>query len=88
MPAAWIVRHDPQRFGLLHEITQFHGAYNSTKARRDVPEFVCELDLTSGATETFTDLRRRNAWRNSQADVLYQSMIKKALASSVAPVSA
>ena len=61
MPAAWIVRHDPQRFGLLHEITQFHGAYNSSKARRDVPEFVCEVDLTSGAAETFTDLRRRES---------------------------
>ena len=56
MPAAWIVRHDPQRF-----------ATSSSNG--------------PGA-------RRRNAWRNSQADVLYQSMIKKALASSVAPVSA
>ena len=88
MPAAWIVRHDPQRFGLLHEITQFHGAYNSTKGRRDVPEFVCEVDLTNGATETFTDLRRRNVWRDSQADTLYQSMMDEALASGVAPVPA
>jgi nucleoside-diphosphate-sugar epimerase len=88
MPAAWIVRHDPQRFGLLHEITQFHGAYNSAKGRRDVPEFVCEVDLTSGAAETFTDLRRRNAWRNSQADALYQSMIDEALASGITPVPA
>jgi hypothetical protein len=88
MPAAWIVRHDPQRFGLLHEITQFHGAYNSGKARRDVPEFVCEVDLTSGAAETFADLRRRGVWRDSQADTLYQSMIEEALGSGIAPVSA
>jgi nucleoside-diphosphate-sugar epimerase len=88
MPASWIVRHDPQRFGLLNEITRFHGAYNSAKARRDVPEFVCEVDLTSGATETFADLRRRNVWRDSQADTLYQSMMDEALATGVAPVPA
>ncbi len=88
MPAAWIVRHDPQRFGLLNEITRFHGAYNSTKARRDVPEFKCEIDLTTGAMETFNDLRRRNAWRDSGTDVLYQSMIDEALKTGVAPVPA
>jgi nucleoside-diphosphate-sugar epimerase len=88
MPAAWIVRHDPQRFGLLHEITQFHGAYNSSKARRDVPEFVCEVGLISGAAETFADLRRRGAWRDSRADELYQSMMDEALTYGVAPVPA
>ena len=88
MPAAWIVRHDPARFGLLHEITQFHGAYNSSKARRDVPEFVCDVDLTSGAGETFADLRRRGVWRDSRADTLYQSMMDEALALGVAPVPA
>jgi nucleoside-diphosphate-sugar epimerase len=88
MPAAWIVRHDPARFGLLAEITQYHGAYNSTKARRDVPEFICEIGLTSGATETFADLRRRNVWRDSGTDVLYRSMIDEALACGVAPVPA
>ncbi|MGA2604110.1 MAG: NAD-dependent epimerase/dehydratase family protein [Verrucomicrobiia bacterium] len=88
MPAAWIVRHDPQRFGLLREITQFHGAYDSSKARRDVPEFRCEIDLTRGAAETFTDIRRRNAWRDSTADPLYQSMIEEALATGVEPIPA
>jgi nucleoside-diphosphate-sugar epimerase len=88
LPADWIVRHDPARFGLLNEITRFHGAYDSAKGRRDVPEFVCEIDLTSGAMETFTDLRRRSAWRDSRADTLYQSMIDEALAFGVAPVPA
>lgn len=88
MPAAWIVRHDPQRFGLLREITQFHGAYNSAKARRDVPEFRCEIDLTRGAAETFADLRRRNVWRDSTTDSLYQRMINEALATGVSPVTA
>jgi hypothetical protein len=53
-----------------------------------VPEFICEVDLTSGATETFTDLRRRNAWRDSRAEVLYQSMIDEALASGIVPIPA
>jgi nucleoside-diphosphate-sugar epimerase len=88
MPAAWIVRHDPQRFGLLAEITQFHGAYNSAKARRDVPEFRCEIDLTSGAIDTFADLRRRNEWRDSSTDSLYQKMMDEALALGIEPVPA
>ena len=88
MPAAWIVRHDPQRFGLLHEITQFHGAYNSAKGRRDVPEFRCEIDLTHGAAETFADLRRRDGWRDSRADSLYQKMIDESLATGISPVPA
>jgi hypothetical protein len=40
MPRDWVVRRDPKRFGLLDEITGFHGAYDSSAARRDVPEFV------------------------------------------------
>ncbi|HVM61492.1 MAG TPA: NAD-dependent epimerase/dehydratase family protein [Verrucomicrobiae bacterium] len=88
MPAAWIVGHDPQRFNLLHEITQFHGAYDSSKARRDVPEFRCEIDLTRGAAGTFADIRRRNVWRDSRADSLYQGMIDEALATGVEPVPA
>jgi nucleoside-diphosphate-sugar epimerase len=88
MPAAWIVRHDPQRFGLLREITQFHGAYNSSKARRDVPEFRCEIDLTRGAAETFADMRRRNVWRDSSGDSTYQAMVDEALACGVEPFPA
>jgi hypothetical protein len=88
MPAAWIVHRDPQRFGLLREITQFHGAYDSSKARRDVPEFRCEIDLPHGAAETLADVRRRNAWRDSAADSLYQSMVDEALATGIEPVPA
>jgi len=88
MPAAWVVRHDPQRFGLLREITQFHGAYDSAKARRDVPEFRCEIDLTRGAAETFADMRRRHVWRDSSTDSLYQKMMDEALALGIKPVPA
>ena len=50
MPAEWIVAHDPARFGLLREITQYHGAYTSAKAERDVPEFGKGfVDLRTGA---------------------------------------
>ena len=88
MPATWIVKHDPERFRFLREIAQFHGAYDSAKARRDVPEFKCEVDLTRGAAETFADMRRRNAWRDSSADSLYQRMIDEALALGIEPVPA
>jgi len=79
MPAAWIIKHDPKRFALLREITQYHGAYSSQKAKRDVPEFRCEIGFEQGAKETLDDIRRRNVWRDSTADTLYQSMIQKAM---------
>ncbi len=86
MPAEWIVKHDPQRFGLLREITQFHGAYNSAKAKRDVPEFQCGIDYVQGAAETLASLRERGKWRSNDGDTLYQSMVDKALAAGVEPV--
>jgi nucleoside-diphosphate-sugar epimerase len=88
MPAEWIVARDPSRFGLLAEITRFHGAYDSSKARRDVPEFRCEIGFERGAAETLTDLRRRGAWRSSADDALYQSMVDAALAAGVRPFEA
>jgi nucleoside-diphosphate-sugar epimerase len=88
MPAAWIVKHDPQRFGLLREISQFHGAYTSAKAKRDVPEFVCEIDYPTGAAETIADIRRRGKWRKSEGDSVYQKMVDQALSLGVEPIEA
>jgi nucleoside-diphosphate-sugar epimerase len=88
MPADWIVRHDPKRFALLDEITRYHGAYTSAKARRDVPEFRCEIGYERGAAETLEDLRRRGAWKGSRGDDLYDAMVRKAQAAGVTPVAA
>ena len=79
MPADWIVRHDPRRFSLLREITAFHGAYDSSKAMRDVPEFRCEIGLIEGAKTAFADLHRRGKWRDSAMDEQYQTIVKAAL---------
>jgi nucleoside-diphosphate-sugar epimerase len=79
MPRDWIVRRDPKRFGLLREITGFHGAYDSAAARRDVPEFVCDIDLTAGAAEVFADQRRRGKWKDSREDSAYQAMVDEAV---------
>ena len=86
MPAQWIVNHDPKRFGLLREITQFHGAYSSEKAKRDIPQFRGEIDFVEGARQTLDDVRRRSAWRDSRSDELYQSMVDKALNLGVQPL--
>ncbi|HEV7299502.1 MAG TPA: NAD-dependent epimerase/dehydratase family protein [Tepidisphaeraceae bacterium] len=86
MPAKWVAAHDPARFGLLREITAFHGAYSSEKAKRDVPEFRCEIDLKTGATETLADIRRRGAWKNGEEDALYNTMVEQALKAGVEPV--
>lgn len=86
MPADWIVKHDPNRFGLLAEITKYHGAYTSAKAKRDVPEFRCEIGYGQGVAETFADIRKRGAWRSSADDSVYETMVSKALAAGVEPV--
>jgi nucleoside-diphosphate-sugar epimerase len=86
MPAEWIIKHDPARFALLREITRYHGAYSSAKAKRDVPEFRCEIDFQTGAAETLADVKRRGLWRESAGDELYNAMIKAALDAGVEPV--
>ena len=80
MPASWIVRHAPERFGLLAETTRYHGAYDSSKARRDVPEFRCGIDFEVGARETLEDIKRRGVFRDGRGDALYDLMVEKALA--------
>lgn len=87
VPAAWVVKHDRRRFGLLAEITQFHGAYGSEKAKADVPEYRCETDYVDGAKKTLDDIRRRGAWKSSVGDTLYDDMVAKALAFGVEPVT-
>lgn len=86
VPAGWVLAHDAKRFGLLREITQFHGAYSSEKAKRDVPEFRCEIDLPTGAAETFADIKRRGKWKNGAEDATYNAMVEKALGMGVEPV--
>lgn len=88
MPAGWIVKHEPGRFGLLNEITQYHGAYDSSKAKRDVPEFRCEIGFRQGCAETLADLKKRGQWRSSERDSVYQSMVDNALAAGVEPIEA
>ena len=88
VPAEWIVAHDPKRFGLLAEITQFHGAYSSEKAKADVPEFCCEIGYGEGAKRTLADMRRRGALKTSVGDALYDAMVDKAQAFGVKPVVA
>lgn len=78
LPAAVIGKADPKRFGLLNEITQFHGAYSSAKAKRDVPEFACEIDFADGFAQTIEDVQRRKAWKKSANDSTYESLVGKA----------
>jgi nucleoside-diphosphate-sugar epimerase len=80
LPAQQIWSRNPERFGLLREITSIHGAYDSSKAKRDVPEFACEISLADGAAETFEDIRHRNAWKSSMGDTIYEDLIAAAKA--------
>ncbi|MFO0547370.1 MAG: NAD-dependent epimerase/dehydratase family protein [Polyangiaceae bacterium] len=80
VPAAWLIAQDPERFSFLRELSQFHAAYSSAKARAAVPEFRATIGLEAGARETFADMRRRGAWPDSASDAAYQGMVDRALA--------
>lgn len=79
VPAGWLIARLPERFGLLSEITQFHGAYSSAKAKHHVPDFCATINFETGARETFADIRRRGAWRDSASDVAYQRLVDDAV---------
>lgn len=79
MPSDWVVARDPKRFGLLAEITRFHGAYTSAAARRDVPTFRCEIDFVDGVRETFSASPAREQL-SRPTDPAYQQMVDDALA--------
>lgn len=88
MPAEWIIRHDPQRFGLLWGITRYHGPYTSAKAKRDIPGFEITIDFQTGAKRTLDDLKARGVWRDGAADAIYQQMIDRAIAAGSEPFEA
>jgi nucleoside-diphosphate-sugar epimerase len=86
VPARWLLAAaTPGRFGLLRDVTRFHGAYTSAKARADVPEFRPEVAFVDGARETLEDVKRRGAWRDSTGDAEYTRLVAQALAAGFTP---
>jgi nucleoside-diphosphate-sugar epimerase len=79
-PASFIVRELEGRAAFLAEVSGFHGAYSSAKAKAHVPEFDATVGLVDGAAETFADLRRRGKWRSGATDAAYQRAVDRALA--------
>ncbi len=88
MPADWLLGQARQRFGFLAEISRFHGAYDATRAKRDVPEFRCRIGFVEGARRTLADVRRRGAWKDARGDDAYQALVQTALAAGVEPIEA
>lgn len=80
VPASWLIAEDPERFGFLAELSQFHTVFSSVKTRSLVPSFRPTTAIEAGARETFADLRRRGAWPDAAADVGYQRIVDRALA--------
>jgi nucleoside-diphosphate-sugar epimerase len=78
-PAGWVVAQQPERFAFLHEVTRYHGAYSSEKAKQAVPEFRCEVSFVDGARETLADMKKRGAWRRYQDDAEYSALVQRAL---------
>jgi nucleoside-diphosphate-sugar epimerase len=79
VPAGWVIARNPKRFEFLNEITRYHGAYSSAKAKRAVPEFECRIDFVDGARETFADIKARGAWRRHEPDTEYAALVTEAL---------
>jgi nucleoside-diphosphate-sugar epimerase len=77
-PAGWVVAHDPERFAFLNEVTRYHGAYDSAKAKAAVPEFQCGIAFEDGARETLLDAKKRGAWRHHESDTQYSALVERA----------
>jgi nucleoside-diphosphate-sugar epimerase len=75
-PAGWLLARMPARLGLLAEITRFHGAYTSAKARAHVPAFAPRIGFEAGAQRTLEDTRQRGAWRKSDEE--YERVVQEA----------
>jgi nucleoside-diphosphate-sugar epimerase len=80
VPASWLIAQDPERYTFLAEVSQFHAAYSSAKAKVAVPEFRATIGLEAGARETFADMRRRGAWAEDAKDHAYGERVDRALA--------
>lgn len=80
VPASWLIAQDSERFSFLSELSQFHAAYSSAKAKAAVPEFRATITLEAGARETFADMRRRGLWPDGSSDTAYQALVDRALA--------
>ena len=78
VPAGWVTAQNPKRFSFLDEITRYHGAYSSDKAKAAVPEFRCEIGFVEGARETILDMKKRGAWRRHQDDAEYSALVTRA----------
>jgi nucleoside-diphosphate-sugar epimerase len=78
-PAGWVVAQNRKRFGFLDEISRYHGAYSSAKAKATVPEFQCRISFVDGARETFADMKKRGAWRRHADDAEYSALVGRAL---------
>jgi nucleoside-diphosphate-sugar epimerase len=79
VPAGWVLAQNPQRFSFLRDVTRYHGAYSSAKAKRAVPEFHCPIGFVEGARETFADIASRGAWRHHHDDAEYSALVLRAL---------
>lgn len=78
-PAGWVVAQAPERFTFLNEITRYHGAYSSAKAKAAVPEFRDSIAFEDGARETLLDVKKRGAWRHHEGDAQYSALVERAL---------
>lgn len=79
VPAGWVIAQNAERFSFLNEITRYHGAYSSAKAKAAVPEFRGYVDFVDGARETLADIKKRGAWRRHEEDAEYSALVRRAL---------
>lgn len=87
LPKDFIIEHDSQRFSLLREITGFHGPYTSAAAKRDVPEFTCDIDFADGASRTLAYLEKHDQLKPAR-DELIDTIVARATAAGMRSVEA
>ncbi len=87
LPRDAIVEADAERFGLLRDITGYHGAYTSAAAMRDVPEFRCEVAFIDGVARSLAHLEAAGRLRDA-ADPLLDQFVQQARSLGLTPEAA
>jgi hypothetical protein len=79
-PSEWLLERGPERFRFLAEVSRFHGAYSSAKAKAHVPEFRSEIGFSVGAREVLLEMSQRAQRQSGGTDLEYQRIVDQALA--------
>ena len=79
---AWCAEQKERKAAYAAKLKRYEEGRSRTGERRSKHRSA----FTEGARRTLEDVRRRGAWKSSENDAVYESMLQKAAAAGVKPV--